>query len=64
MNEIERKKEDIKNNSQVKIGADKFVSQQDYVENALKMQTVGLVQLEDFQRIKEQLKEDKPAVKA
>lgn len=60
LNDIERKKEDIKQSNQVKIGSDKFVAQNDYVENELKRHTVGLVQLEDFQRIKEQLKDEKP----
>lgn len=37
------------------IGADKFVGANDWVDNELKRQTVGLVQLEEFQRIREGL---------
>ena len=64
LNDIERKKEDITKSNTVKIGADKFVAQNDYVENELKRHTVGLVQLDDFLRIKEQLKDEKPKEKA
>ncbi|KAJ1569314.1 hypothetical protein HK096_003493 [Nowakowskiella sp. JEL0078] len=53
--EIKRQKEQIEKDNKVRIGADKFVVQNDFVENELKRQTVGLVQLEDFERIQANL---------
>lgn len=51
--ESQRKREEIVKDTQVRIGNDKFVSQNESVENELKRQTVGLVRLEDFQRIRD-----------
>ena len=39
------------------MGSDKFVVQTDWVDSELKRQTVGLVNLEDFQRIRSTLEE-------
>ncbi|KAI9021830.1 XAP5, circadian clock regulator-domain-containing protein [Hyaloraphidium curvatum] len=54
---LRKQKEDIEKLTTVKIGADRFQAQNDSVENALKAATVGLVRLEDFQRIKSGLEE-------
>ncbi|KAH9262153.1 hypothetical protein BASA82_000796, partial [Batrachochytrium salamandrivorans] len=43
----------------IKVGSDKFVAQNDWVDSELKRQTVGLVRLEDFQRIRSTLEEKK-----
>ncbi|KAJ3175427.1 hypothetical protein HDU87_006247 [Geranomyces variabilis] len=53
--DFQTQKDRIAKDKQVHIGADKFVAQNDWVDNELKRQTVGLVQLEDFQRIRESL---------
>ncbi|KAJ3158304.1 hypothetical protein HDU86_003013 [Geranomyces michiganensis] len=53
--DYQTQKDRIAKDKQVHIGADKFVAQNDWVDNELKRQTVGLVQLEDFQRIRESL---------
>ncbi|KAI8920337.1 hypothetical protein PhCBS80983_g01528 [Powellomyces hirtus] len=55
MADFQNQKDRIAKDKQVHIGADKFVAQNDWVDNELKRQTVGLVQLEDFQRIRESL---------
>lgn len=55
LSDFEKQKAELAAKSQVKIGSDKFVSETDYTDNALKAQTVGLVHLEDFQRIREDL---------
>ncbi len=39
------------------------MTQNDYVENELKTQTIGLVQLEDFQRIKVELQKQQQDAK-
>lgn len=54
---LQRQKEEIEKQTTVRIGSDRFQSQTDGVENALKAATVGLVKLEDFQRIKSGLEE-------
>jgi protein FAM50 len=61
---LEAQKSDILAQTKVKIGSDRFTSQNDGVENALKAATVGLVRLEDFQRIKEGLEEKAAREKA
>ncbi|KAI9089599.1 XAP5, circadian clock regulator-domain-containing protein [Phlyctochytrium arcticum] len=53
--DYQSQKDRIAKEKQVHIGADKFVAQNDWVDNELKRQTIGLVQLEDFQRIRESL---------
>jgi protein FAM50 len=40
-------------------GADRFVGKSDSMEESLKMQTVGLVKLEDFQQKRQALEEEK-----
>lgn len=40
-------------------GSDRFVGKQDVTEDSLKLETVGLVRLEDFQRKQEQIREEK-----
>ncbi|KAJ3217818.1 hypothetical protein HDU67_007235 [Dinochytrium kinnereticum] len=53
--EINKKKDQIRKETEVKIGAEKFVAQNDVVQSELIKHTVGLVKLEDFQRIRENL---------
>ncbi|KAI8811434.1 XAP5, circadian clock regulator-domain-containing protein [Cladochytrium replicatum] len=55
LDDIAKKKEQITKDTQVKIGSEKFVAQNDVGENELKKHTVGLVRLEDFERIKDAL---------
>ncbi|KAJ3092014.1 hypothetical protein HK102_011641 [Quaeritorhiza haematococci] len=55
LEDVKKKKEEIRRETQVRIGSDKFISQNDFTESELKRQTIGLVQLEDFQRIRETL---------
>ncbi|KAI8995118.1 XAP5, circadian clock regulator-domain-containing protein [Gaertneriomyces semiglobifer] len=55
LHEFQSEKDRIAKEKQVNIGADKFVAQNDWVDNELKRQTIGLVKLEEFQRIKESL---------
>ncbi|TPX63059.1 hypothetical protein SpCBS45565_g06909 [Spizellomyces sp. 'palustris'] len=55
MADFQNQKDRIAKEKQVHIGADKFVAQNDWVDSELKRQTIGLVQLEDFQRIRESL---------
>ncbi|PVU94922.1 hypothetical protein BB561_002180 [Smittium simulii] len=57
--EFEKQKLKISKDSQVKIGAQLFVSQNSTLESKLKEQTIGLVKLEDFQRIHKELEEEK-----
>ncbi|KAJ1674162.1 hypothetical protein EV182_003837 [Spiromyces aspiralis] len=57
--EFERQKKQIAKESEVGVGADRFVSQNEGMEAVLKQSTVGLVKLEDFQRIREMLEEEK-----
>ena len=52
-------RERIVRDNQVNIGSDKFVSQALDVEQELKRDTVGLVHLDEFQRIREQLEAKK-----
>eukprot|EP00842_Homolaphlyctis_polyrhiza_P001021 jgi/Hompol1/191/HPOL_005254-RA len=42
---ISKQKDQISKDKVVKVGADKFVAQYDWVDSELKRQTVGLVQL-------------------
>ncbi|TPX42686.1 hypothetical protein SeMB42_g04852 [Synchytrium endobioticum] len=53
--ELQEKREHIQKTNQVKLGADRFVSQNQDRESELKRQTVGLVKLEDFQRIRDSI---------
>ncbi|KAL2919288.1 hypothetical protein HK105_200931 [Polyrhizophydium stewartii] len=57
--QMKQQKEQISKDKTIKVGADKFVAQHDWVDSELKRQTVGLVQLEDFQRIRSTLEEQK-----
>ncbi|KAJ3206215.1 hypothetical protein HDU83_007048 [Entophlyctis luteolus] len=53
--EIKKQKEKISKDAEVRIGSDKFVSQVDSAQSDLIKHTVGLVKLEDFQKIKASL---------
>ncbi|KAJ3026206.1 UNVERIFIED_CONTAM: hypothetical protein HDU68_006010 [Siphonaria sp. JEL0065] len=55
MDGFKKQKEQIKKDTEVRIGADKFVAQTDSIQSDLIKHTVGLVKLEDFQKIKETL---------
>ncbi|KAJ3244120.1 hypothetical protein HDU78_011384 [Chytriomyces hyalinus] len=55
MDSFKKQKEQIKKDSDVRIGSDKFVAQTDSMQSELVKHTVGLVRLEDFQKIKESL---------
>lgn len=54
---LQKQKDEIISQTTVRIGNDRFMTQNDNVETALKAATVGLVRLEDFQRIKSGLEE-------
>ncbi|KAJ2111093.1 hypothetical protein IW146_005620 [Coemansia sp. RSA 922] len=54
-----RRKPLSEGNSKVATGAQKFVSKKETVENQLKLSTIGLVNLEEFQRIKGELEEER-----
>ncbi|KAJ1967672.1 hypothetical protein H4R35_006643, partial [Dimargaris xerosporica] len=64
MTDFEKQRQKIAKDNEVQLGKGKFVSRNDSVENKLKHSTVGLVQLEDFQRIREELEEQKARVAA
>ncbi|KAJ3075403.1 hypothetical protein HDU98_008232 [Podochytrium sp. JEL0797] len=53
--DIRKQKDKISKDAEVRIGKDKFVTQTDSVQSELIKHTVGLVKLEDFQKIKESL---------
>ncbi|KAI9331713.1 XAP5, circadian clock regulator-domain-containing protein [Obelidium mucronatum] len=55
MDDFKKQKDQIKKDNEVRIGADKFVAQVDSIQSDLIKHTVGLVRLEDFQKIKETL---------
>ncbi|KAJ1965314.1 hypothetical protein IWQ62_002695 [Dispira parvispora] len=59
LNNFERQRDKISKDNDVRIGSGKFVTQSVNVETKLKTSTVGLVQLEDFQRIRGELEERK-----
>lgn len=59
MAEFSKERERIKRENTVRIGKDKFVTQELDVESQLKRDTIGLVNLDEFQRIREQLQEQK-----
>ncbi|EGF81292.1 hypothetical protein BATDEDRAFT_24147 [Batrachochytrium dendrobatidis JAM81] len=59
LDQIQKQKDQISKDRTVKVGSDKFVAQNDWVDSELKRQTVGLVRLEDFQRIRSNLEEKK-----
>lgn len=51
--DFQLQKDKISKEGSVNIGIDKFVSRDIWADNELKKQTVGLVRLEDFQKIRE-----------
>jgi hypothetical protein len=62
LNDFQKQKERIQKENEVSITASKFVRQVMDNEQGLKRQTVGLVQLEDFLRIKQSI-DDQQGVK-
>ncbi|KAI9594243.1 XAP5, circadian clock regulator-domain-containing protein [Syncephalis fuscata] len=59
MRDFEQQRRKIQKDAEVKIGKEKFIVEHGNLEASLKESTVGLVQLEDFQRIRAQLQEEK-----
>ncbi|KDN53082.1 XAP5-domain-containing protein [Tilletiaria anomala UBC 951] len=60
MAEFERQKQDMaKEAEKNRTGSDRFVGKNDSIEETLKKQTVGLVRLEDFQKRRVELEEEK-----
>jgi len=57
LEDYQKQKMQIAKDNNIKIGNDKFVTQNDVTEAELKKRTIGLVMLEDFQRIREQIDE-------
>jgi len=57
LEDYQKQKMQIAKDNNIKIGNDKFVTQNDSTETELKKRTIGLVMLEDFQRIREQIDE-------
>lgn len=60
MEEFERQKADLaKESERNRTSSDRFVGKNDSMEDALKKSTVGLVHLEDFQKLRSELEEEK-----
>ncbi|KAF0500671.1 XAP5-domain-containing protein [Gigaspora margarita] len=59
LSEFEKQREKIAKDNQVNITNSKFVTQYDDVEDSLKKETIGLVKLEDFQKIRKELQVQK-----
>ncbi|KAG2176429.1 hypothetical protein INT43_005669 [Umbelopsis isabellina] len=57
MEEFEKQKEQIIKDNQVRIGSDKFAAAVTDIDNQLKTSTVGLFELNDFRKIKENIEE-------
>ncbi|KAF9926982.1 hypothetical protein FBU30_003591 [Linnemannia zychae] len=57
MAEFEQQRIQIAKDNEVKASADKFVSQNVNVEEALKKSTIGLVNLKDFKKVRQELEE-------
>lgn len=63
--DFERQKSDLaKESERNRTGSDRFVGKSDSMEESLKMQTVGLVRLEDFQQKRQALEEEKRRIAA
>lgn len=60
MEDFERQKADLaKEAERNRTGSDRFVGKNDSMEDALKKSTIGLVHLEDFQKLRSELEEEK-----
>lgn len=60
MEDFERQKADLaKESERNRTGSDRFVGKNDSMEDALKKSTIGLVHLEDFQKLRSELEEEK-----
>ncbi|CAG8580393.1 16810_t:CDS:2, partial [Acaulospora colombiana] len=59
LSDFEKQREKIAKDNQVNITTSKFVTQYDDVEDSLKKETIGLVKLEDFQKIRKELQVQK-----
>ncbi|KAG0358518.1 XAP5-domain-containing protein [Gamsiella multidivaricata] len=57
MSEFEQQRAQITRDNEVKVSSDKFVVQNDNVEEALKKSTIGLVHLKDFRKVRQELEE-------
>ncbi|CAI2170757.1 6776_t:CDS:2 [Funneliformis geosporum] len=59
LSEFEKQREKITKDNQVNITNSKFVTQYEDVEDSLKKETIGLVKLEDFQKIRKEIQVQK-----
>lgn len=60
MEDFERQKAELaKEAERNRTGSDRFVGKNDSMEESLKKSTVGLVKLEDFQKRREELEEER-----
>lgn len=60
MEDFERQKADLaKESERNRTGSDRFVGKNDSMEDALKKSTIGLVHLEEFQKLRSELEEEK-----
>ncbi|CAG8482252.1 7854_t:CDS:10 [Ambispora leptoticha] len=59
LSDFEKQREKIAKDNQVNITANKFVTHYDDVEDSLKKETIGLVRLEEFQKIRKELEVQK-----
>ncbi|KAJ9476836.1 hypothetical protein PHBOTO_000500 [Pseudozyma hubeiensis] len=60
MEDFERQKADlVKESERNRTGSDRFIGKNDSMEDALKKSTIGLVHLEDFQKLRSELEEEK-----
>lgn len=60
MDDFERQKAELgKESERNRTGSDRFVGKNDSMEDALKKSTIGLVHLEDFQKLRSELEEEK-----
>ncbi|PWZ02681.1 XAP5-domain-containing protein [Testicularia cyperi] len=60
MDDFERQKADLlKDAERNRTGSDRFVGKNDSMEDALKKSTIGLVHLEEFQKLRSELEEEK-----
>ncbi|KAF9194967.1 hypothetical protein BGZ50_005433 [Haplosporangium sp. Z 11] len=57
MSEFEQQRAQIAKDNEVRVSKDKFVAQHDNVEEALKKSTIGLVNLQEFRKVRQELEE-------
>lgn len=57
MSDFELQRAQISKDNEVRATKDKFVAQHDNVEEALKKSTIGLVNLQEFRKVRQELEE-------